>query len=221
MTWTSTSWSVTWRRSESLIQRDWAAVAAHGPAAGGRASCDWPRPACAGARSASGRRRELAAKTSSDQGHGCIRRMCNGVRRRRYSTEASIQAPGGLRNLIEAVHGEDAPEVPEALQGAEIETLGRQMSEAQQALNQVLDADDAYDQPQMQRVFDDERYPTRLGIPQVTLRLAREREEDGRLLPWAGERPLGWQSSGGADLGRAVLETARHRSGSAGNHVRA
>ncbi len=105
----------------------------------------------------------------------------------------AIQAPGGLRNLIEAVHGEDAPEVPEALQGAEIETLGRQMSEAQQALNQVLDADDAYDQPQMQRVFDDERYPTRLGIPQVTLRLARE--EGGRLLPWAGERPLGWQSS--------------------------
>ena len=105
----------------------------------------------------------------------------------------AIQVPGGLRDLIEAVHGEDAPEVPEALRGAEIETMGRQMSEAQQALNQVLDADDAYDQPQMQRVFDDDRYPTRLGIPQVTLRLARE--EGGRLLPWAGERPLGWQSS--------------------------
>ena len=104
-----------------------------------------------------------------------------------------IQAPGGLRDLIEAVHGEDAPEVPEALRGAEIETLGRHMSEAQQALNQVLDADDGYDQPQMQRVFDDERYPTRLGIPQVTLRLARE--EDGRLLPWAGERQHGWESS--------------------------
>ena len=104
-----------------------------------------------------------------------------------------IQAPGGLRDLIEAVHGNDPQEVPEALRRAEIERMGRQMSEAQQALTQVLDAEDAYDQPQMQRVFDDDRFPTRLGVPQVTLRLARE--EDGRLVPWAGEGSLGWQSS--------------------------
>ncbi len=81
----------------------------------------------------------------------------------------------------------------EALSGTEIETLGRQMSEAQQALSQVLDAEDGYDQPQMQRVFDDDRFPTRLGIPQVTLRLARE--AGGRLVPWAGGDALGWQSS--------------------------
>ena len=104
-----------------------------------------------------------------------------------------IRTPGGLRDLIETVYGEDPVEVPEALQGFEIETIGKQMSEAQQALNQVLDAEDAYDQPQMQRVFDDDRFPTRLGIPQVTLRLARE--EHGRLAPWAGEGPLGWPLS--------------------------
>ena len=114
-----------------------------------------------------------------------------------------IQVPSGVRDLIEAVHGEDAPEVPEALRGTEIETMGRQMSEAQQALNQVLDADDAYDQSQMQRVFDDDRYPTRLGIPQVTLRLARE--EDGELVPWAGDQPLGWQSS------EVLVSAARYR----------
>ncbi|MCY4373054.1 MAG: hypothetical protein OXC31_04715, partial [Spirochaetaceae bacterium] len=105
----------------------------------------------------------------------------------------SIRAPGGLRALIEAVHGSDLPEVPEALMGTEIETLGQQMSEAQQEFNQVLDSEDGYDQPQMQRVFDDDRFPTRLGIPQVTLRLARE--ERGRLIPWADEGPLNWQSS--------------------------
>ncbi len=104
-----------------------------------------------------------------------------------------IQAPGRLRELIEAIHGEAPFEVPEALQGEEIETIGREMSEAQQALNQVLDAEDAYDQPRMRRVFDDERFPTRLGIPQVTLRLARE--ELGRLSPWVGEGSFGWQSS--------------------------
>ncbi|MCY3756108.1 MAG: CRISPR-associated helicase Cas3', partial [Acidobacteria bacterium] len=102
-----------------------------------------------------------------------------------------IRAPGGLRDLIERVHGDDPKEVPEVLEGFEIETIGRRMSEAQQAFNQVLDADDSYDQPQMQRVFDDDRFPTRLGIPQVTLRLARE--ENGKLAPWAGEGPLGWQ----------------------------
>ena len=104
-----------------------------------------------------------------------------------------IRAPGGLRDLIETVDGDERSEVPEALQGYEIETIGRQMSEAQQAFNQVLDVEDSYDQPQMQRVFDDDRFPTRLGIPQVTLRLARE--ENRRLVPWAGEGPLGWQSS--------------------------
>ena len=104
-----------------------------------------------------------------------------------------IRAPGGLRELIETVCGEEPVEVPEALQGFDIETIGRQMSEAQQAFNQVLDAEDAYDQPQMQRVFDDDQFPTRLGIPQVTLRLARK--EHGSLMPWAGEGEYGWPLS--------------------------
>lgn len=104
-----------------------------------------------------------------------------------------IRAPGGLRDLIEKVCGEEFAEVPEALEGFEIESIGRRMSEAQQAFNQALDAEDAFDQPQMQRVFDDDQFPTRLGIPQVTLRLARE--EHGRLVPWTGEGEFGWQFS--------------------------
>ena len=117
--------------------------------------------------------------------------------------KGAIRAPGGLRALIEAVHGSELPEIPEALTGTEIETLGRHMSEAQQAFNQVLDAEDGYDQPQMQRVFDDDRFPTRLGIPQVTLRLARE--EEGRVIPWAGEGPTGWQ------LSEVQVSAARYR----------
>ena len=114
-----------------------------------------------------------------------------------------IRAPGELRDLIETVHGDDTHEVPEVLQEFEIETIGQQMSEAQQALNQVLDAEDSYDQPQMQRVFDDDQFPTRLGVQQVTLRLARE--EHGRLAPWAGEGSLGWQSS------EVLVSSARYR----------
>ena len=104
-----------------------------------------------------------------------------------------IRTPHDLRELIEAVHGSFPQELPDPLQEAELETAGRTLSEAQQALNQVLDAEDGYDQPQMQHVFEDDRFPTRLGIPQVTLRLARE--ETGALSPWAGKGPSGWQSS--------------------------
>lgn len=114
-----------------------------------------------------------------------------------------IRAPGGLRDLIETVHGDDPQEVPEALEGFEIETIGRKMSEAQQAFNQVLDAEDAYDQPQMQRVFDDDQFPTRLGLPQVTLRLARE--ENGTLVPWSGEDLFGWR------LSEVLVSAARYR----------
>ena len=104
-----------------------------------------------------------------------------------------IRSPDGLRELIEAVDGTDSLPVPKALEADEIETIGQHMSEAQQARNQVLDPEDAYDQPQMQRVFDDDRFPTRLGVPQVTLRLAKER--NGGLTPWTGDGPLGWQLS--------------------------
>lgn len=83
--------------------------------------------------------------------------------------------------------------MPAVLEPSEFETEGRQMSEAQQALMLVLDADDEYDQIQMRRVFDDDRFPTRLGIPQVTLRLARA--VNGRIEPWAGNGAFGWQSS--------------------------
>lgn len=114
-----------------------------------------------------------------------------------------IRAPGGLRDLIETVHGDDPQEVPEALEGFEIETIGRRMSEGQQAFNQLIDAEDSYDQPQMQRVFDDDSFPTRLGIPQVTLRLARE--ENGRLAPWSGEGLFGWK------LSEVLVSAARFR----------
>ena len=107
--------------------------------------------------------------------------------------KGTIRMPGGLRDLIDSVYGNDLLDVPEALESAEIENYAHQIVEYQQAANQLLDPDDAYDQPQMARVFDDERFPTRLGIPQVILRLARR--ASGQLVPWAGDGPYGWQSS--------------------------
>ena len=104
-----------------------------------------------------------------------------------------IREPGGLRDMIEAVEGSDPVELPEALEHAEIETTACKMSESQLALNLVLDPEDAYDQPQMYRVFDEDQVRTRLGELQVTLRLARE--TGSGLVPWAGEGRHGWQAS--------------------------
>ncbi len=102
-----------------------------------------------------------------------------------------INAPEGLRELIGAVYG-DAP-VPAPLEAAEIERIGRSTCERAQAQNTLADAMLAYDQHLMQKVFDDLSFPTRLGLPQVTLRLAKLQGD--KLLPLAGNGRFGWALS--------------------------
>ena len=105
-----------------------------------------------------------------------------------------IDAPDGLRGLIEAVHGGNPLPLPAALDRAGIESEGRMLGERARAHNNLLDPWAPYDQPAMARVYDDEIFPTRLGQPQVTLRLARWK--DGDLHPWAGgEGAFAWQMS--------------------------
>ncbi|MDE0209257.1 MAG: CRISPR-associated helicase Cas3' [Boseongicola sp.] len=105
----------------------------------------------------------------------------------------AIREPDGLRNLIEAVHGRDPEEVPEPLGRAEQDSLGKLMIERQMAKNQLLST---HCEGQLldylaaaQKVYDEERLTTRLGIPQVTLRLARAGE--GGLEPLADS----WENS--------------------------
>lgn len=102
-----------------------------------------------------------------------------------------IIAPDGLRKLIESVYG-DAP-IPAPLQAAELERIGRFASERAQAQNNLADAMQPYGQHQMEKVFDDLSFPTRLGQPQITLRLARML--DGKLVPMSGAGHFGWALS--------------------------
>ncbi len=95
-----------------------------------------------------------------------------------------INAPSGLRALIEAVHGEEKIEIPDPLESAGYEAEGIAMSERAQAGGNVLDASCPFAQPNNMRMFDDEAFPTRLGEPQVTLLLTSAR--DNCLIPWAG-----------------------------------
>jgi len=97
----------------------------------------------------------------------------------------TIEAPGGLRNLIEAVHGAAAPKVPDPLQKHEQETIGQAIRERQQARMSMVEAAEPYAQSQLARVWDDEHFPTRLGQRQITLRLARR--DDGALRPWGDD----------------------------------
>ncbi len=94
-----------------------------------------------------------------------------------------IAAPGGLRALIEAVHGDARPEVPSALTKAALEAEGRAWAETGLARRNIVDGDAGYRRGNRGAVGDDAQFPTRLGEPQVTLVLARRRGDE--LVPWA------------------------------------
>jgi CRISPR-associated endonuclease/helicase Cas3 len=91
-----------------------------------------------------------------------------------------IDAPAGLRALVEAVHGQDRQPVPDAIVRAEIERQAKAMAEAAHAAHNVIDLGAGY---RDSAAADDAEYPTRLGEPVRTLMLAR-RSGDG-LVPWA------------------------------------
>ena len=93
-----------------------------------------------------------------------------------------IEAPGNLRALIEAAHGE-VLDLPEALSAAEMRALGEAHARrAQGARNAVAFAAGF-------RAgaggWEDTEYPTRLGEEMRVLVLARK--EGGRLAPWAAD----------------------------------
>lgn len=100
-----------------------------------------------------------------------------------------IVAPAGLRALIEAVENEAVP-LPEPLQRAEIERQGRAAAQANQGWRNTIDLDQGYRMGGA--AADDAEYPTRLGLPQRVLVLARR--NGGRLLPWI-DGAEGWALS--------------------------
>lgn len=100
-----------------------------------------------------------------------------------------IDAPGGLRALIESVHGADADvhpvQLPEPLQQAELDRVGAGYSAANQARQNLVKLEQGYRRGG--GACADVDYPTRLGQDQQTLVLAVLR--DGVLLPWAAAGP--------------------------------
>ena len=106
-----------------------------------------------------------------------------------------ISAPDGLRTLMEAVHGDAAPTLPEELENAESMAIGEAMAQTGLARGILVEVDDGYLNGTKGAIGHDASFPTRLGIPQMTIVLVR-READ-RLVPWAGgdDSPEAWAMS--------------------------
>ena len=90
---------------------------------------------------------------------------------------SEIRAPESLRDLIEAVHGDNQEKVPESLMLADNEDYGKKLIERQLAKNLLLTTHKFRKVNDYlsgaQKVSGEERVITRLGIPQVTLQLAK------------------------------------------------
>lgn len=104
-----------------------------------------------------------------------------------------ISLPEDLRPLIQAVHGEELAAVPEALLSAEIESEGHALAARIRGAQNVVKLKEGYRRGGGGN--NDTLYPTRLGIVQKTLVLARA-DDRGRLQPWAeGEGTVAWMES--------------------------
>ena len=110
-------------------------------------------------------------------------------------TAGIIQAPDGLRSLIEAVHGPDPEDVPEPLERKLRDAEGAALAESAQAQHNVVTPEQGYLNGIGGRVWSEEKFPTRLGQPDATLVLARHGPNG--LIPWceADTNALAWARS--------------------------
>lgn len=103
-----------------------------------------------------------------------------------------IDAPAGLRGLIEAVHGEGLPEVPAPIVQAALKAEGENRARRAHARHNIVEFGNGYRMAGCGT--DDAEYPTRLGEPTRVLVLARL--QGGGLVPWSGVAGAeGWSLS--------------------------
>ena len=92
----------------------------------------------------------------------------------------AIDAPGDLRRLIESVYAVEHLRTPEALRAYDDDALAGRYADESIADYNLLSLDEGY--LRLQGWLDEDRKPTRLGLPTRLLRLARI--EQGQLVPW-------------------------------------
>ncbi len=111
--------------------------------------------------------------------------------------------PGAVRELVEAVYGEQTRPIPDALQKATLAQKGKALAEQSQASFNALHLDKGYCIDSSARWSEDTSAPTRLGETSVTLYLARA--VDGTLQPLCDASVHAWEQS-------SIRIDARHAS---------
>ncbi len=103
-----------------------------------------------------------------------------------------IDAPDGLREMIEAVHGEGAEPVPPILLSEDMKNNKKNMESQNKAWQNIVTVEHGY--RASGRDGDEDDYPTRLGEETCTIALARITENG--LVPWANGSDFdGWRMS--------------------------
>ncbi|MHA6902666.1 CRISPR-associated helicase Cas3' [Ralstonia syzygii subsp. celebesensis] len=108
-----------------------------------------------------------------------------------------IVSPGGpgedgaVRSLVEAVYGPEADPIPDALQRATQEQMGKDMAAASQAHFNALNLERGYCADSSHHWYEDTQTPTRLGDETCEIYLARE--EGGGLVPFVAASAFPWE----------------------------
>lgn len=100
---------------------------------------------------------------------------------------------GSVRNLVEAVYGDDIEDIPPALQRATDEQLGKDYAHQSQASFNKLRLDQGYCMESSPKWFEEEHVPTRLGDESLTIYLACG--ADGELRPLRQDNRHPWENS--------------------------
>lgn len=108
-------------------------------------------------------------------------------------TPGEAGQPGAVRALVEAVYGEEAEPVPDALYKASQDQIGKDMAMRSQANFNALRLGKGYCIDSSDRWYEDHEVPTRLGDETLTVYLARCR--DGELRPLRDEGEHAWAQS--------------------------
>jgi CRISPR-associated endonuclease/helicase Cas3 len=109
-------------------------------------------------------------------------------------TPGEVGQAGSVRNLVEAVYGEDVYEVPRALKPQSQTQEGRKLAEQSQARFNTIKLESGYQEGLTGRWYDDEsRVLTRLSEEGMLIYLARE--DDGILMPFFDAEEFAWELS--------------------------
>jgi CRISPR-associated endonuclease/helicase Cas3 len=137
-------------------------------------------------------------------------------------TPGEAGQPGAVRELIEAVYGQEVESVPDALQKASQDQIGEDIAMNSQAHFNALKLDMGYCIHSSERWYEEHQVPTRLGDETRTLYLALWR--DGDLHPLCGEGGAHcWEQSAvriHADYAKALSADWQQRFGEAVQRLR-